>query len=224
MNRKKLKVLILYAGIGGNRKELGENYNITAVELDKNIAAVYADFYPNDTVIIGDAMEYLLENFKKFDIIWLSPECPTHSDIRRVGVHGGLHKPVYPNMDLYQIIIFLTHFYQGKWIVENVKPYYEYLIKPTAILGRHPFWTNFDIPVVDFNDDRNHNKIYGGSVVYGVNLKDYKNIGDKRKMLRNMVDPRIGKYLIELATNAIRGETKKISKPYTPNLFEQKVG
>lgn len=217
---KKLKLLILYAGIGGNRKLLGDDYDITAVELDENIATVYSDFFPNDTVIVADAMVYLLENFKKFDIIWLSPECPTHSDIRRVGVHGGLHTPVYPNMDLYQIIIFLTHFYQGKWIVENVKPYYKYLIQPTVILGRHPFWTNFDVPSVDFDDSRNHNKIHGESTVYDVNLKKYKNIGDKRKMLRNMVNPEIGRYLIELAANELLEKKKKISKAYTPNLFE----
>ena len=220
---KKLKVLILYAGIGGNRKDLGDEFDITAVELDENIAEVYADFYPNDTVVIGDAMAYLLEHFKKFDIIWLSPECPTHSDIRRVGVHGGIHAPVFPNMDLYQIIIFLTHFYQGRWIVENVKPYYEYLIQPTVVLGRHPFWTNFDVPNVDFDDKRNHNKIHGGSTVYDVSLKEYGQIGDKRKVLRNMVNPQIGKYLVELAVNSIREEVKKISKPYTPSLFEQKV-
>jgi len=81
-------------------------------------------------VVVGDALSFLLEHYKEFDIIWVSPECPTHSDIRRVGVHGGIHDAVLPNMDLYQIIIFLTHFFQGKWIVENVKPYYEYLIKP----------------------------------------------------------------------------------------------
>jgi len=216
---KPLKVLNLYAGIGGNRKLWGDEHEITAVEFDENIAKVYADLYPNDVVIVGDAMAYLLEHYKKFDIIWVSPECPTHSRIRVIGVHGGIHAAAFPNMDLYQIIIFLTHFFKGKWIVENVKPYYDYLIKPSVLLGRHPFWTNFNVSEVDFKDDRKHTKIHAGSTVYDVSLKKYENIGDKRKMLRNMVNPSVGLYLLEMAMNAVTGVMGKSSKSYTPCLF-----
>lgn len=57
MNRK-LKILNLYAGIGGNRKLWGRVHNITAVELNPKIAEVYKDFFPEDNVIVADAHEY----------------------------------------------------------------------------------------------------------------------------------------------------------------------
>lgn len=64
-----MKILNLYAGIGGNRK-LWEGHDITAVEFDADIAKAYENLYPTDTVIIGDAHEYLLNNYDKFDFIW----------------------------------------------------------------------------------------------------------------------------------------------------------
>ncbi len=78
-----LKVLNLYAGIGGNRK-LWEDVEVTAVEYEPKIAAIYQDFFPNDKVVIGDAHQYLLENFSKFDFIWASPPCPTHSRMNQL--------------------------------------------------------------------------------------------------------------------------------------------
>lgn len=68
----KIKVLNLYAGIGGNRK-LWKNVEVTAVEINPEIAKIYKDFFPGDEVIIGDAHEYLLHNYDKFDFIWSSP-------------------------------------------------------------------------------------------------------------------------------------------------------
>ncbi len=50
-----MKILNLYAGIGGNRKLWGNDHEITAVELRPEIAAVYQDFFPNDHVVVGDA-------------------------------------------------------------------------------------------------------------------------------------------------------------------------
>jgi len=95
--------------------------------------------------------------------------------------------------------------------------------KKAILMGTNTFGKGVVQEVVNFDDGRNHNKIHGGSVVYGVSLKDYKNIGDKRKMLRNMVNPEIGKYLIELASSLIKGEVKKISKAYTPSLFSEVI-
>lgn len=67
-----MKILNLYAGIGGNRKLWGNNYEITAIELDEKIAAVYKELYPNDNVIVADAHTYLLKHFREFDFIWSS--------------------------------------------------------------------------------------------------------------------------------------------------------
>ena len=193
-----MKILNLYAGIGGNRKLWGNDHDITAVEYNKDIATVYQDLYPNDKVIVGDAHEYLLNNYKEFDFIWASPPCPTHSDIRRCGVHAGQYQALYPDMTLYQEIIFLQNFAEKttKWVIENVIPYYNYLIRPNVILHRHPIWSNFKIPQMEIKDTRKHENIQGSSTVYGVNLSKYK-IKNKRQILRNMVNPEIGLYIFE---------------------------
>src|SRR3990167_10729101 len=71
-----MRILNLYAGIGGNRKLWGDEHEITAVEYKSEIAAIYSDFFPNDKVIVTDAHQYLLEHYKEFDFIWSSPPCP----------------------------------------------------------------------------------------------------------------------------------------------------
>ncbi|MDF1498839.1 MAG: DNA cytosine methyltransferase, partial [Patescibacteria group bacterium] len=127
-----MKILNLYSGIGGNRKlwtPKGDDHTITAVEYKPEIAKIYQDFFPNDKVIVADAHQYLLDHYNEFDFIWSSPPCPTHSDIRRCGVKAGQYKALYPAMELYQEIILLRHFSNGKWVVENVKPYYKPLIE-----------------------------------------------------------------------------------------------
>ena len=126
-----MKILNLYAGIGGNRKLWGNNHEITAVEYNQEIAKVYGEFFPKDTVIIGDAHKYLLEHFQEFDFIWSSPPCPTHSKLRKgfIGTRCGA-KPIYPDMKLYEEILFLQGYFEGKWCIENVVSWYKPLIAP----------------------------------------------------------------------------------------------
>lgn len=138
-------VLNAYAGLGGNRKHWG-NCQVTAVESNEKIAAIYQRQHPNDTVIIGDAHEYLRANFRDFDFIWSSPPCQTHSKMAKATRHKN-HK--FPNMALYEEILFLQHFYKGQFVVENVSPFYEPLIKPTRQIGRHLFWSNFEFEADD---------------------------------------------------------------------------
>lgn len=64
----RIKVLNLYAGIGGNRK-LWEDVDVTAIENNESIAKIYQDFFPDDKVILDDAHKYLLENYDIFDFI-----------------------------------------------------------------------------------------------------------------------------------------------------------
>ena len=100
-----IKVLNLYAGIGGNRK-LWKDVDVTAVELNPEIAAIYKDFFPNDKVIVCDAHKYLLEHYSEFDFIWTSPPCPTHSQFRlRCGVKAWGQKAKFPDMQLYLSLI-----------------------------------------------------------------------------------------------------------------------
>jgi DNA (cytosine-5)-methyltransferase 1 len=60
-----MKILNLYAGIGGNRKLWGDEHEITAVENVLKIAKIYQDFFPKDKVVIADAHKYL-ENIKHY--------------------------------------------------------------------------------------------------------------------------------------------------------------
>lgn len=84
-----MKILNLYAGIGGNRKhwnKVNNDIEVTAVEYDEAIAEAYKDRYPSDNVVVGDAKQYLLDHYKEFDFIWVSPPCQTHSAIRKCRV------------------------------------------------------------------------------------------------------------------------------------------
>ena len=105
-----MKILNLYAGIGGNRKLWGDEHEITAVEYDENIAQIYQDIFPNDNVVVADAHEYLRLNYQDYDFIWSSPPCPSHSRIRQnVGVLHLNYEALFPDLKLYQEIIFLKH-------------------------------------------------------------------------------------------------------------------
>ena len=194
-----MKVLNLYAGIGGNRK-LWEDVEVTAVEYDPKIAEVYQSFFPNDKVVVADAHQYLLDHYKEFDFIWSSPPCQSHSRVRTMGVYNGNTKAIYPDMKLYQEIIFLQYFSKGRYVVENVRPYYKTLVPANVELHRHLFWTNFYIKHIKISDDRIHTEINQNSVVYGVDLsgKDIKS-DLKQTMLKNMVNPELAKYILDCA-------------------------
>lgn len=135
-----MRVLNLYAGLGGNRK-LWTDCDVTAVEMDPRIAAVYARLNPADAVIVSDAHQYLLDHSNEFDFIWSSPPCQTHSRMAK-GTRHKLNR--YVDMSLYQEILYLKHFFKGKWVVENVVPFYEPLM-PGKRVGRHMYWANFDV-------------------------------------------------------------------------------
>src|SRR3990167_712799 len=137
-----MKILNLYAGIGGNRKNWDNEHEITAVEHNSKIAKIYQDFFPKDKVIVADAHQYLLEHYKEFDFIWSSPPCPSHSVCNHfLFAQGNIR---YPDMSLWQEIVFLQKWFKGKWVVENVKSYYPPLWLP-KIIDRHYFWSNFSI-------------------------------------------------------------------------------
>jgi len=206
---KKYKVLNLYAGIGGNRK-LWENVEVTAVEINPEIAEIYKDFFPDDEVIITDAHEYLLKHYDDgWNFIWSSPPCLTHSRIRNLaGVGRGESPPVYPDMRLYQEIIFLKQIYyskgtdfNGRFCVENVKSYYEPLIKPQE-LGRHYFWTNFHISKMSVKrlPEKFRSTEKGLTQYYGFDISGYNGDDMERKrILRNCVNPKIGKHIFDCA-------------------------
>ena len=210
-----MKVLNLYAGIGGNRK-LWEDVEVTAVELNPDIAAIYQDFFPEDKIIIGDAHQYLLDHFKEYDFIWSSPPCPTHSrlNIPNQGIKRANFKLKYPDMKLYQEIILLDQWFDGLYCVENVISYYDPLIKP-QIFGRHYYWANFYIMPLKENtgpeirqDNSGQDRINYLQKRHGINLSKYDNPSYKKgkeTILQNCVYPPHGKHIL----NCARGNTQK---------------
>jgi len=199
-----MKALNLYAGIGGNRKlwDEVEDIEVTAVEYDENISKAYKGRYPNDIMIVADAKQYLLDHYKEFDFIWISPPCQSHSTIINSQYTRDSYKPEYPDFTLYQIISFLQlHGKNIKWVVENVKPYYEPLIKPSAVIDRHLYWSNFNISEIKIE------KLYVIKHVTIDTLKDFDlskyDIPDKRQVIRNQVDYNVGKHIFECALDKI---------------------
>lgn len=190
-----MKILNLYAGVGGNRKLWSNEHEITAVEYDQSIAAIYKDLYPQDNVIVDDAHEYLITNFKEFDFIWSSPPCPTHSRMNFLLNQKETFTLKYPDMKLYEEIIILQTFYKGYFVVENVKSYYDPLIPPQES-GGHYFWANFDIPKIDkrkkVRNDKGYTlakKMEEKNIIID-NFHGYK--GDKRTLLNNAIEDELG--------------------------------
>lgn len=188
-----MRVLNLYAGIGGNRK-LWKDVEVTAVEIVPEIAAMYKANFPKDTLIVGDAHDYLLNHYQEYDFIWSSPPCPTHSRSRFWGMNRG-YKPVYPDMKLYAEILLLKHYFKGRWVVENVISFYEPLIQPTKV-GRHYYWSNFYIPDVktaSLSPIQNSQALLEEHFGFSISQFPYK--GDKRVLLRNCVEPEVGLHI-----------------------------
>ena len=197
-----MKILNLYACLGGNRykwNEVKNDIEVTAVEIDKELARLYQKRFPNDRVVIGDAHQYLVDHYKEYDFIWSSPPCPTHSTFQLS--MKTKRKMKYPDMKLYQEIIFLDAFFTGKYVVENVIPYYDLLI-PAKKRGRHLYWTNFNLPTIlteRKNPDlsRTKNLIEALSDFHNYDFKQYKGKQSKQKIARNLVDYEAGKVIFQ---------------------------
>ena len=196
-----MKILNLYAGIGGNRK-LWTDCQVTAVELNPDIAAIYQDFFPDDKVIVADAHAYLLEHYKEYDFIWSSPPCVTHT---RMNKNFGIVR--WADMILYQEIILLDAWHSGKYCVENVIPYYEPLIKAIQI-DRHLYWTNFKMTGTDKgNPPKEMNLVTQNSKKKGAkahHMKYRKGASHTSNQAeRNMVFPETGLYILNCARNIL---------------------
>ena len=222
-----IKVLNLYACLGGNRykwdevaKQANVKLEVTAVELDPFAAELYQERFPNDTVIVADAHQYLLDHFKEFDFIWSSPPCPSHSRANFwASKTVDSRKKVYPDLKLYQEILFLDNWYEGKYVVENVIPYYNPLV-PAQKRGRHLYWANFNMPS-DLKDRRfkisaSKNELKGLCKFHDYDFTKYKGEQSVLKMARNLVDYEAGRTIFETYLGI---ESKKNTKQV--NIFDQ---
>jgi len=204
-----MRILNLYCGIGGNSKLWSDEHEVTAVDLNDEVLKVYAFNRPNDTVVKADAHQYLLDHHEEFDIVWSSPPCQSHSRMQKATRHDVTR---YPDMGLYQEIVFLQHFFKGNWVVENVNGYYEPLIQAQSI-GRHLFWSNNIIRAKEVKTPEGF--IFLGTVPDTEKLKDWLGIHYPPDMgaiymhgnhcpgqaLRNAVHPRMGLEVLESLIN-----------------------
>ena len=108
---------------------------------------------------------------------------------------------------MYQEIIFLKHWFKGKYVVENVIPYYKPLIPPDRELHRHLFWNNFWIQDPDFEIEKletckaeKERELLQEK--FGFNLDKYSGV-DKRLLLRNCVVPELGKHILDYAVRDV---------------------
>ena len=213
-----MKVLNLYACLGGNRYKWTD-CEVTAVELDPEAAKLYQERFPQDKVIVADAHQYLLDHFQEFDFIWSSPPCPSHSRVRVSQKSRENFKFIYPDLKLYEEIIFLDNFFKGKYVVENVIPYYEPLI-PAKKRGRHLYWTNFNLPN-DLGERKSlNNMIEKGSIkelseFHDYDFKKYKGKQSVTKMARNLVDYEAGLTIFNTARGIITRANQEV-----PQLFD----
>ncbi len=220
---KEYKVLNLYACLGGNRykwnevaKEANIDLKVTAVELDQELAKLYQERFPNDKVIVADAHQYLLDHYKEFDFIWTSPPCPTHSRANFWASKSvDTRKKVFPDLNLYQEIIFLDNWFNGKYVVENVIPYYEPLI-PANKRGRHLYWSNFKLPNKlndrSFKISQTKNELKSLCDFHKYDFNNYKGKQSITKVGRNLVDYEAGRTILETVFNIVRkSDTKQTS-------------
>ncbi len=209
-----MKILNLYACLGGNRYKWGDDHDITAVEWDEELARLYQYRFPKDKVIVADAHQYLLDHYKEFDFIWSSPPCPSHSRINISQYTRDNWTPRYPDMALYQEVIFLDNYYKGQYVVENVIPFYEPLI-PAKKRGRHLYWCNFRLPNIlskRKNPDlsRTKNLIDAMSEFHDYDFRKYKGKQRMNKIARNLVDYEAGKTILDTAMGVmIKQDTKQ---------------
>lgn len=190
-----MEILNLYSGIGLGRSLWGNEHNITAVEIDVKIAAKYQELYPNDKVIVGDAHEYLLDNYKRFEFVMTTPPCQTHSRTNYF-TNTIRKRSRYPDMSLYQEIIFLNQFCKGLYCVENVIGYYEPLIKPIEV-GRHYLWANFTIPKIEQPKKEIGSMDKGWNTAHNIPLE-----------IRNGLNPELGLHILNCAVGKSFNEKK----------------
>lgn len=193
------------AGLGANCYLLGDNYDVTHVEHCEKIASVNKKINPNHKVIVDDAFSYFQEHHKEFSGAWFSPNCQSHTKMVKATRHKVNRIPDMTG--LYGTIIFLEHFFDGPWVVENVIPFYKPLIEPTLRVGRHLFWSNVDLFGIEDvkrpNGFINKTNRQGADELkkwLGIDFDGYvyyKNNHCPAQVLRNSVHPLIGKQIIE---------------------------
>lgn len=209
-----MRILNLFAGLGGNRTLWSRAHEVTAIEIDEIIAKIYRERFPHDVLWVTDVFDFLLKfDINLYDFIWASPPCQTHSQMQKFN-KGKI--PIPEMQEIYGLKVWLDWNFKGKYVIENVQPYYKTPINPTARIDRHCFWANFHIKSRRFREKRSGH----GRLEYSHIMRDNKEklitiamLEDVKEhvlslperfhvqIIRNCVDPRIGKYILDQLTN-----------------------
>lgn len=193
-----MKILNLYSGLGGNSNLWDDTeHEIVNVELDERISKVLQERKPKQAHIIADAHKFLLENYQLFDFIWSSPPCQTHSKMNKATRHNTIR---FPSGLLFEEIVFLKHWFKGKYVVENVNPYYD-PYPGYQKMGRHLFWSNVELTKIEIPTPPNFINLASVSakkimmdwldIHYDKNIY-YGNNHCPVQILRNCVHPKMG--------------------------------
>ena len=93
--------------------------------------------------------------------------------------------------------------FKGKYVVENVIPYYEPLIYAQK-RHRHLYWTNFKLPNVLSNRKppqigKGNNEVNDLCAFHDYDFRKYKGKQSVQKIARNLVDYEAGKTILDTA-------------------------
>ena len=101
---------------------------------------------------------------------------------------------------MYEEIIFLQNHFKGKFVVENVIPYYEPLI-PAKKRHRHLYWCNFNLPnVLTIREARISTGLQEVKKLcefHDYDFYKYKGKQPINKIARNLVDYEAGKTILD---------------------------
>jgi len=186
-------LLDLFAGVGGTAlgiQNFLEDRNITysyyAVEYDNEIIKAHELFRPQSIVIEADAYIIVYSDLREYAFIWASPPCQSHSQCNMFWDRRN------PDMRLWDLINYFKEL-SKPFIVENVKPYYKPLIKPTLKIRRHYFWSNLPLEPFEFEKSPKgftRMSIEDWRIYHNVPKEAITHIRDlkrRRQILRNMV-------------------------------------
>lgn len=196
----RLKILDLFAGIGCSAREFQKTldkyeirYVYVAVEISPEIAKVHRKIATKSDIIVANAMDFLHPSFlSKFDFVWASPPCQKYSMAYRIKRND------YGKDDTLLRVIEALKRSKTLYVIENVKSPCTLKLKPDLIIGRHVFWTNveFDTLLPDVNYSvftKIKNRATDLAKAYGIPLELLNGIKDKRKALRNCLEPWIAR-------------------------------